>query len=745
MIMQKLKLILNTNDIEKILKTMRLYKYKFKEADMFEDFEISNIKKPHAFSNEFNMWIKNFLNKKNIHQTIISQFSDIDLRGIPEEILDMPTTIRDNMHDIQNNSINLDISEQIIELRKPQRDKHFFRKFQNFTEDKLLKNQADFLEEEPKFGLENIENFKFGNQSNSIDQDLKFYSRENQNNLKSQMLLGYRESSLFDKQEGQSLDFKQFTYRSFQTNTDKSETYKTPGKITVESAINYELNKLDKVIDRKSLFNDLQSYDYNVKMNRTHSIPGNTVAQSALKFDLETKTFDNLFNPFSQEIKDVSRMVDNVDNVQGIKANFNMAQDLVDQMKIEPDNYSAKYFPVCNGKLEISTSILLINGERDEVKSNWIYVYKLPYDFNKKKIGLNLKKYFAKYGEIQDMFLFRNSDFNKSSVVNQKKVFIDPNGDKFLLHSDPRDQNRPSTKEDSQSENSVDGKKARNKSEKSKPRNIPNQEQQELLNILNRNEDTLKFEKNNLYVRNMEMKNIKKKLRRLRKSYAMIKFKTKEAKEEAMNSALRIFGISPNLFTQFSVDDADYKCTLNLMNIPLYTSVFQLVNFINFHLEKKGFTKIILEDNMRNLVTSSQMIFLSFRNFEETIMICFLLNQLEFDGKFLACGFLDGPLKFKDGKLSENLEFLNIHSAQMKIEQNNIMIRREVDHSPFDDYLTKGKEIGYTMQELGISRIESRRIDKNQREAADLQCTLDQVRGNDLRGGDPVHEIIKMI
>lgn len=80
------------------------------------------------------------------------------------------------------------------------------------------------------------------------------------------------------------------------------------------------------------------------------------------------------------------------------------------------------------------------------------------------------------------------------------------------------------------------------------------------------------------------------------KSYMFIECSSQEQKEEIFNNTLRVFGIRFNGYN-IKFDDADYKRTLKITNMPFNISRKEVVDQINTIFSANHVENLMIEEN----------------------------------------------------------------------------------------------------------------------------------------------------
>lgn len=191
----------------------------------------------------------------------------------------------------------------------------------------------------------------------------------------------------------------------------------------------------------------------------------------------------------------------------------------------------------------------------------------------------------------------------------------------------------------------------------------------------------------NKLVKELEERETLARLRSLKRSFGFVKFKDFESKERFLAEPLRIFGMTPSPAMHFKMDDADFKTTLICANLPKKFPLHQFLVFLNLHLKTSGLPTFESDSKIRNLVVSSEKVYLTFNNFEQAMRASLLLNQLEFSGRSIVATFLEGPIRYIGGKCFEDLDFLKDDYRQMKLDQADRQVKERLSLLPKSDYL----------------------------------------------------------
>ncbi|CAK61538.1 unnamed protein product (macronuclear) [Paramecium tetraurelia] len=266
-----------------------------------------------------------------------------------------------------------------------------------------------------------------------------------------------------------------------------------------------------------------------------------------------------------------------------------------------------------NNESELRTPLQLRQVESvEEIKeTNQVCLYNLPYILDE-KFKQECKEYFeSRFGEIESIEYFEYSNFKKQ--IDQMTTINNQNENKDFYQS--LDQ-LSSTKK-----------------------------------LLER----VKVNKN----------------KKLYKSYAVINFKNKESKLNALYQDLRIFGIKFKDL-QLRIDDADHKKLLYINNLSKFSIVKYLVEFLNMHLG------IQFEPLDERIQLQNNIVCLILKDFKETQLAFNKLNDLTFSRfKMNVFHYPDG-LKYMGNRIAEHF---NSNIALLILEQNLSKLRFEMDEN----------------------------------------------------------------
>lgn len=152
---------------------------------------------------------------------------------------------------------------------------------------------------------------------------------------------------------------------------------------------------------------------------------------------------------------------------------------------------------------------------------------------------------------------------------------------------------------------------------------------------------------------------------RLRKSYAIIEVKDWETKQKFLSTDLRVFGIliSGN---QCIVEDADFKRSLILANIPYGEDMIAFVDAINQALQPSGI--MIAKPKEKSFLMTRTRAILRLNNFQKVFECQKILHDSVMGQQQLKAHILHSNLKCFNGKYSEFLDFSEEKPYEAKLQ-----------------------------------------------------------------------------
>ncbi|CAD8133608.1 unnamed protein product [Paramecium pentaurelia] len=198
--------------------------------------------------------------------------------------------------------------------------------------------------------------------------------------------------------------------------------------------------------------------------------------------------------------------------------------------------------------------------------------------------------------------------------------------------------------------------------------------------------------------------------KKLYKSYAIINFKNKESKQNALYQDLRIFGIKFKDL-QLRIDDADHKKLLYINNLSKFSNVKYFVEFLKLHLG------IQFEPLDERIQLQNNIVCLILKDFQETKEAFDKLNSLTFSRfKMNAFHYPDG-LKYMGSRIAEHF---NSNTALLILDQNLQKLRFEMDQY--------WKEVQQEKQEREIVTKESQQPIRQEIHSTDMQqCIIEMI------------------
>jgi hypothetical protein len=151
---------------------------------------------------------------------------------------------------------------------------------------------------------------------------------------------------------------------------------------------------------------------------------------------------------------------------------------------------------------------------------------------------------------------------------------------------------------------------------------------------------------------------------RLRKSYAIIEVNDYETKQKFLSTDLRCFGIliSGN---QCIIEDADFKRSLIIANIPYGEDSHQFVSSLNSILEVEG-VKIAMPSEKAEIMCRTRAI-VRFKTFGELLRCQALIHDSEMGQDLLKAHVLHANLKCFQGKFTELVDFSDEKAHELRL------------------------------------------------------------------------------
>jgi len=297
-------------------------------------------------------------------------------------------------------------------------------------------------------------------------------------------------------------------------------------------------------------------------------------------------------------------------------------------------------------------------NEKEVKKTNWIYLYGLPYEItDEQALKEDIKSSFRKcIGEIKNIKFFQFKDYlNVTQTSKRIKVYdsldevFDPEG---VLAS--------------QKNNTLQG---------GSPNTLQTAEQPTPALPINEKKKDLakqKIRRTESVLKNIQAKSNK----RLDKSYALIELADSESKAKALLPDVRIFGlyITGRLC---QVDDADHKLTLSCYNVHWGSSLKSFTDFVNNLFEQNNMMDLKVETpkKFENKILTKFYVLLRFNSFFNTLRAMQILENQMFERRPLRVHHLYGSLKLHQ---SEYSEVIDVETNAVKQERVNQIKMREI-------------------------------------------------------------------
>lgn len=306
-----------------------------------------------------------------------------------------------------------------------------------------------------------------------------------------------------------------------------------------------------------------------------------------------------------------------------------------------------------------------VTDVKDIKITDWVYVYGLPYelpnvDDTRTEMDSALSR-ISGYQTISEVKLYQYKDFID---INEEKMSIEvPEG--FEKYFDPIALKKSRMLE----KNGYQNVKLEGSDEFEAPDYITNNTP---INMMYNTDDHKRHKANETIKQAKKLFNNSENIigsieegrrKKLDKSYALVKLDSKESKQKLIRPDLRAFGVMVNN-NLCKVEDADYKISLSLYNLPYGISVKEVCDFLNEKIEYKiaaiknqdeenkcGIDyipdEVILETNrndLRKLLIKFSLV-LRLKNLETAIFLMDNLNGIEFNERPIKLNLMFGSLK----------------------------------------------------------------------------------------------------
>ena len=141
---------------------------------------------------------------------------------------------------------------------------------------------------------------------------------------------------------------------------------------------------------------------------------------------------------------------------------------------------------------------------------------------------------------------------------------------------------------------------------------------------------------------------------RRNQTHGFIEFRKVESKAQLLKTNYRLFGMEINGGLMVT-EDADFKRTLRVGNLPWSTSPVHLVNFLNKVVSSSGETmQFSCPDAYQNCVSDASYLYLQFGSFLSAFKMCRFLNTEMYRGRPLQVDFKHGCAKYVQGRYVEH-------------------------------------------------------------------------------------------
>ena len=101
---------------------------------------------------------------------------------------------------------------------------------------------------------------------------------------------------------------------------------------------------------------------------------------------------------------------------------------------LDPDGFESKYGAQFDSRKEVIRTAHLTVDKVSPVKSSWVYLYNLPFDFDRQALEEELRTILSRFGEVDKALLFRHSDFYTHEMHMEMDVFLEKGGERMFLY-----------------------------------------------------------------------------------------------------------------------------------------------------------------------------------------------------------------------------------------------------------------------------------------------------------------------
>lgn len=293
--------------------------------------------------------------------------------------------------------------------------------------------------------------------------------------------------------------------------------------------------------------------------------------------------------------------------------------------------------------------ILKISQPKCIKPNHWIYLDGLPYEFDMGEMREAIDNTLGRYGEIDQVFFMQTKDF-----IEKEFRF-----DKIKLDTRNRDEIIDLTN-------------------KLADINVKSESFKKKFWLDNSTED--------LYVSNNITKKANKVFDRFREhaqskfnnSVAFVRFKKHEDKTSVLNDDVRLFGLYIKNKC-YRLENAEFKRTLKINNVPFGVAVGQIIDKINSELHKNNLPVFDVPINYQKQMITGQTFYLTFSSFETSLLSMIVINQMELWGWKVKAMHLEGnAVIVKDGIEEEwDRESGNLNTLMME------KVRRDLINEQF--------------------------------------------------------------
>lgn len=628
-------------------------------------------------------WIESFLNKNWVRKDLINSISEIDflnntvdLYGLRKEFF--PKSLKKNKKFLNE--------ELLFEHYNQNSEKKESGVRLISTGIKKLKNYQNYLVK-ANVNIEKREFFE-------VNKDkIMAYLKSQQDDAEKKMTEILDEEDLENEVWNNNEDiwegFESVNHFNFTSIKDFKE-YRQNYDLIPQNQIHSlsEKKQINEDLEKIKCFEPLQNFSKFEKMDIETKIAGNSVLNNKDKFENFYEKQNILRSPIFELEAEQKSFIGNMDRIGDLKRKYQEIQNVNYNTILAKNKHKFMLGDNDIKNTRFSRFTCLTIGEDKEVDSNWVFVYDLPYDFHRSHMKEELTNSLDPFGKVEKILLYRCSDLEKLFYERLDNVKLldtkknNNNFDEYSLEKLKTYLNQFDKNEELKS----------SKNTLLKDFFKENDDVMDTLGLIDKKTGNINIEDSKKLFQKFNYKELQKKSFKKQNSYAFVKFKTQEQKNNLLEKGLSNFGISSSKNIRFYVEDADYKKTIIIESVLQNTSLFAFINFLNFHFKENGITPIPFTNDIQGIMSGKE-IFISFPCLEEALKASFLINQLEYNGSILTATFLRKGVDTINGKKMELPSILDDEFILEFVENYKTNIQEKLKTQSNNNYLNKANQL----------------------------------------------------